>query len=96
MPIIELRMLSWYTQWAASMRLGGITSLLHRNHRPTVSPSTMTTRAMPMWMMSALEKVLARRALSPRPSSKVRKRLVAPAMAALRKPIMAITPPTTP
>ena len=71
-------------------------SLLHKNHKPTVSATTNTMAAMMICTTRELENVLLNRSLSPLPNSKVRKRDVAPDIEALRNPIIATIPPTTP
>ena len=84
------------TQFAAPIRPSGMFILVFRNQIPATSAIKRMTRARPSWMAMAVENTAPRRSSEDFPNSKVRNRLMAPAMAPVRMENMATTPPTAP
>ena len=69
MEAMAARMESWYVTLAAHIRSGSMTRLVFTNHSPTVSASTSTISAIPIWISRALLKVRRTREGSPHPIS---------------------------
>ena len=67
----------WNTQLAATMRSEGMVMCVFRNQSPRLSANINTTREIATKIQTAVENMRLSISLSPRPNSKVKKRLTA-------------------
>lgn len=88
--IIKLK----YTTLAASVRAAGIFKIPLKNINPATTNKAPTTNAVKKCMVRLILNILFFFSIFPCPSVKDINRWVAPAIVALKKPNMAIAPPT--
>ena len=86
---------NWNTQLAAYILLSGITILLFKNHKPTVSANTRMMALNPIWIVTEEENTLFNFSLFPVPNSNVMKRDMAADSDPDNIENIATTPPTT-